>query len=181
MTRPSTAKRTITLTHSFLTAHPPLHLHNNPTTLRRRTRPPPPRPGPARRSPEIHRPQDSAQRPHQRQINRRRRRRGRTRRERHPDVEDPRDGRQADRGDQESQDSRRRGFGSRAWRSSSSREEGSEVQGLMGLQISEEPFFFSCRCHSWTFRLFFSFFLSCFHLFSCPPSVADSIPFAFCW
>lgn len=66
------------LTLLFLPAHPPLNLHNNPTPLRRRTRPPPPRPWPPRRPPEIHRPQDSAQRPHQRQINRRRRRRGRS-------------------------------------------------------------------------------------------------------
>ena len=48
------------LTIPLPTAHPPLLLHNNTPTLRRRARPPPSRPRLASRSPEIHRPPNSA-------------------------------------------------------------------------------------------------------------------------
>lgn len=56
------------------TAHPPRTIHNHARTLRRRTRPTRPRPWPAGRPQKVHGPPHRAQRPHQRQVHRRRRR-----------------------------------------------------------------------------------------------------------
>jgi hypothetical protein len=125
------------------TAHPPLHLHNNPAPLRRRTRPTPPRPRPASRPPEIHRPPHSAQRADQRQIDRRRRRRGGSRFRRDAGSQSQRAGRQADHGSQE-------GCCERGRRTE--REAGSEVQGLIDDDDDDDRLIF----HVFLFRNVFS-------------------------